>query len=66
MFSFAGKDQNRHFDSLYVFGCNGVLVEHPLEPRHLTGVTKLNEDSPLDLNLTSRYDILVKLCIHMS
>ncbi|XP_014678074.1 PREDICTED: breast carcinoma-amplified sequence 3-like [Priapulus caudatus] len=47
------EDQSRHFDSLYVFGCNGILVEHPLEPRAPPALTKLTEDSPLDLNLST-------------
>uniref|UniRef100_A0AAV2J1Q9 BCAS3 n=1 Tax=Knipowitschia caucasica TaxID=637954 RepID=A0AAV2J1Q9_KNICA len=50
------KDASRQavVDSLYILSCYGNLVEHVLEPRPLSTITKLSDDSPLELSSCPR------------
>ncbi|KAG8451686.1 hypothetical protein GDO86_003757 [Hymenochirus boettgeri] len=45
------KDQSKQciVESLYIISCYGTLVEHFLEPRPLSTVVKINDDTPLEM-----------------
>ncbi|XP_066431204.1 BCAS3 microtubule associated cell migration factor isoform X2 [Eleutherodactylus coqui] len=45
------KDQSKQYmvESLYIISCYGTLVEHVLEPRPLSTVTKISDDTPLEM-----------------
>lgn len=49
-------DQSRQsvVDSLYIISCYGNVVEHVLEPRPVSTVQKISDDTPLELNTCPR------------
>lgn len=47
------KREKRPVDSLFVVGCQGYLIEYILEPRMPSGLGKVGEDSPIELDVTA-------------